>query len=79
MRCALSNHWRYGGEGAIELAETVIDACQEKNEIKFLYPLEMPLRQRVELAPPVVAAGHSQQTRTDQQLHRSISLPLRAA
>ena len=37
------------------------------------------LRQRVELAPPVVAAGHSQQTRTDQQLHRSISLPLRAA
>src|SRR5699024_9885366 len=22
VRCALSNHWRYGGEGAIELAET---------------------------------------------------------
>lgn len=37
------------------------------------------LHQRVELAPAVVAAGHSQQTRTDQQLHRSISLPLRAA
>ena len=49
VRCALSNHWRYGGEGALELAEVVIDACQEKNEIKFLYPLEMPLRQRVEL------------------------------
>ena len=49
VRCALSNHWRYGGEGAIELAEAVIDACEEKNEIKFLYPLEMPLRQRVEL------------------------------
>ena len=48
VRCALSNHWRYGGEGAIELAEAVIDACEEKNEIKFLYPLEMPLRQRVE-------------------------------
>ena len=44
VRCALSNHWRYGGEGALELAEVVIDACQEKNEIKFLYPLEMPLR-----------------------------------
>lgn len=48
VRCAVSNHWRYGGEGAIELAEAVIDACNEKNEIKFLYPLEMPLRQRVE-------------------------------
>ena len=49
IRCALSNHWRYGGEGALELAQTVIEACEEKNEIKFLYPLEMPLRQRVEL------------------------------
>ena len=49
VRCALSNHWRYGGEGAIELAEAVIDACEEENEIKFLYPLEMPLRERVEL------------------------------
>ncbi len=49
VRCALSNHWRYGGEGAIELAEAVVDACKEENEIRFLYPLEMPLRQRVEL------------------------------
>ena len=48
VRCALSNHWRLGGEGAIELAETVVDACNESNEIKFLYPLEMPLRERVE-------------------------------
>jgi len=48
VRCALSNHWRLGGEGAIELAETVADACEESNQIKFLYPLEMPLRERVE-------------------------------
>ena len=45
----LSNHWRLGGEGAIELAETVVDACKESNQIKFLYPLEMPLRERVEM------------------------------
>ena len=48
VRCALSNHWRYGGEGALELAEAVVDACEEKSESKFLYPLDMPLRQRVE-------------------------------
>ena len=48
IRCAQSNHWRYGGEGAVELAEAVVDACQEKPEIKFLYDLEMPLRERVE-------------------------------
>lgn len=50
VRCALSEHWRYGGEGAIELAQAVIDACNEPEEpIKFLYDLDTPLRQRVEL------------------------------
>ena len=49
VRCAESNHWRYGGEGAIELAKAVVEACEEPVNIKFLYDLEMPLRQRVEL------------------------------
>ena len=48
VRCALSNHWRYGGEGARELAEVVVEACEQKPEIKFLYDLDMPLRERVE-------------------------------
>ena len=48
VRCAQSNHWRYGGEGAKELAEVVVEACEQKPEIKFLYDLEMPLRERVE-------------------------------
>ncbi|MGQ9825119.1 MAG: formate--tetrahydrofolate ligase [Desulfotomaculales bacterium] len=48
-RCAVSEHWLKGGEGALELADAVIDACNEKVNFKFLYPLEMPLRQRVEL------------------------------
>jgi len=48
-RCAVSQHWLKGGEGALELADAVIDACNEPVEIKYLYPLEMPLRQRVEL------------------------------
>jgi formate--tetrahydrofolate ligase len=48
VRCALSDHWRYGGEGAQELAEAVLDACEEPVELKYLYPPELPLRQRVE-------------------------------
>jgi methylenetetrahydrofolate dehydrogenase (NADP+)/methenyltetrahydrofolate cyclohydrolase/formyltetrahydrofolate synthetase len=47
-RCALSTHWANGGDGALELADAVKDACNEKNEFKFLYPNEMKLRQRVE-------------------------------
>ncbi|RJP95343.1 MAG: formate--tetrahydrofolate ligase [Desulfobacteraceae bacterium] len=48
-RCAESNHWLKGGEGALEFADAVIDACEAGNDFKFLYPLEMKLRDRVEL------------------------------
>jgi len=49
IRCALSEHWRYGGEGALELAQAVVDACGEEQEpIRYLYGLETPLRARVE-------------------------------
>jgi formate--tetrahydrofolate ligase len=46
---AVSEHWLKGGEGAIELAEAVISACEEENKFKFLYELETPLRKRIEL------------------------------
>ena len=49
IRCALSEHWQFGGDGAKELAELVIEACEEPTEINYLYPLEMPLRERVEI------------------------------
>ncbi len=47
-RCAVSTHWADGGDGAIEFAEAVKEACDEENEFKFLYPLEMKLRDRVD-------------------------------
>jgi formate--tetrahydrofolate ligase len=49
VRCAVSDHWRRGGEGALELARVVVEACNEPVDLKYLYPLEMPLRKRVEL------------------------------
>jgi formate--tetrahydrofolate ligase len=53
-RCAVSSHWANGGDGALELADAVIDACNEENEFKFLYPIEMKLRDRVEQIAKVV-------------------------
>ncbi|MBF0565452.1 MAG: formate--tetrahydrofolate ligase [Nitrospirae bacterium] len=47
-RVALSKHWLKGGEGALELADAVIDACNETNDFKLLYPIELPLRDRIE-------------------------------
>lgn len=48
-RCALSTHWADGGDGALELADAVKEACEDENEFKFLYPNEMKLRDRVNL------------------------------
>jgi formate--tetrahydrofolate ligase len=47
-RCAVSTHWANGGEGALELADMIIDACKHSNGFQYLYPNEMKLRQRVE-------------------------------
>jgi methylenetetrahydrofolate dehydrogenase (NADP+)/methenyltetrahydrofolate cyclohydrolase/formyltetrahydrofolate synthetase len=53
-RCALSEHWLKGGDGALELADAVVDACEEESEFKFLYPMEMKLRERVDKIAKVV-------------------------
>jgi methylenetetrahydrofolate dehydrogenase (NADP+)/methenyltetrahydrofolate cyclohydrolase/formyltetrahydrofolate synthetase len=58
-RCALSTHWANGGDGALELADVVMDACKEKNDFKFLYPLEMKLRERVDKIAKVVYGAES--------------------
>ncbi len=49
VRCAKSSHWLEGGDGALELADAVIDACNDPVDLKFLYELDVPLRQRVDL------------------------------
>lgn len=41
-------HWARGGEGALKLAEGVIKACEKPSEFKFLYPLEWPLKKKIE-------------------------------
>jgi formate--tetrahydrofolate ligase len=48
-RAAVSEHWRYGGQGALELADAVIEACNEPNDFKLLYELKTPIRKRIEL------------------------------
>ena len=48
-RVAVSKHWELGGEGAAELAETVVDACKEEPTLKFLYEETTPLAERIEL------------------------------
>ena len=56
-RVAVSEHWLKGGEGALEFADAVIDACEEENNFKFLYDLDVPLRERIELITKEVYGG----------------------
>jgi len=53
-RCASSSHWADGGDGALDLADAVMDACKEENDFHFLYPLETKLRDRVDKIAKVV-------------------------
>ncbi|HOP76349.1 MAG TPA: formate--tetrahydrofolate ligase, partial [Thermogutta sp.] len=47
-RVAVSNHWRYGGDGALELADAVLDACEEPVHFRYLYNMDTPLSERIE-------------------------------
>ncbi len=47
-KVALSRHWEHGGEGALEFADVVMEACEEKTEFKLLYELDEPVKDRIE-------------------------------
>ena len=43
----LSEVWEKGGDGGKELAQAVIKACEKKSNFKFLYPLEMSIKEKI--------------------------------
>jgi formate--tetrahydrofolate ligase len=47
-RFAVSDHWLRGGEGALELADAVVAACDEPNSFAYLCDLAEPLKDRIE-------------------------------
>jgi formyltetrahydrofolate synthetase len=44
----VSNHWAKGGAGAVELAHAVVSACQKPSHFKFLYPLDISIKDKIE-------------------------------
>jgi len=47
VRVAVSRHWKMGGEGAIELAEAVLDACEEEPKFRLLYEDDIQLKDKI--------------------------------
>lgn len=51
-------HWSDGSAGAEDLAEAVIDACEQPSDFKFLYDLEAPLEEKINIvATEMYGAG----------------------
>ncbi|MDD2601261.1 MAG: formate--tetrahydrofolate ligase, partial [Kiritimatiellae bacterium] len=57
-RFAISDHWLKGGAGAVALAETVIEACEDgSNNFQFLSDLNQPLSTRIETIVQEIYGG----------------------
>jgi len=52
-------HWANGEIGAIELAEAVMAACNKPSEFKFLYPLDLPIKDKIEIIAKKVYGASS--------------------
>jgi formyltetrahydrofolate synthetase len=44
----VSEHWEFGGEGAVDLSKAVIAASEQPHEFKFLYPIEATIKEKIE-------------------------------
>lgn len=44
----VSDHFSQGGAGAVDLAKAVIKAAEKPSDFKFLYPLDIPIKDKIE-------------------------------
>jgi methylenetetrahydrofolate dehydrogenase (NADP+)/methenyltetrahydrofolate cyclohydrolase/formyltetrahydrofolate synthetase len=45
----ICRHWEKGGEGAVDLANAVVKAAELKCNFQFLYPLELSIKEKIEI------------------------------
>jgi len=49
MEAVVASHWADGGEGALALAEAVVRAADKPSDFRFLYPLELSIKEKIEI------------------------------
>ena len=47
LAAVTAKHWAEGGAGAVELANAVVEACNRPPSFQFLYPLDMPIKEKL--------------------------------
>jgi len=45
----VAEHWARGGAGAEALADAVVRACEQPKAFRYLYDLDLPLKQKIEI------------------------------
>lgn len=49
VNVVLSQVWGKGGEGGLALAEEVLRLCETENNFRFVYPLDIPIKEKIEM------------------------------
>jgi formate--tetrahydrofolate ligase len=58
-RAAVITNFVDGGRGAVDLAQAVVEACDEPTSFRFCYPAEASLKSKIEaVATTIYGAGH---------------------
>ncbi len=52
-----SDHWAEGGAGAADLARAVVAACAKPHNFQFLYPLDLSIKEKIELIVRKIYGG----------------------
>ncbi|MDF1567988.1 MAG: formate--tetrahydrofolate ligase [Spirochaetaceae bacterium] len=67
-----SDHWANGGAGAVDLGRAVIAACEQPSDFRYLYPLEMTIKEKIETIAKRMygAAGVEYSSEAEEQIDR---------
>lgn len=49
VNVVLSQVWGKGGEGGLALADEVLRLCETENHFQFVYPLDVPIKEKIEM------------------------------
>jgi len=67
-----SDHWANGGAGATDLGRAVIAACEQPSDFRYLYPLELTIKEKIEMIAKRMygAAGVEYSPEAEDQIDR---------
>lgn len=70
LGAAVCRHFSEGGAGATELAEMVVQACEQPSGFRFLYELDQPIKRKIETIATQIygAAGVSYEPAAEKQI-----------